>query len=280
MKPVKDDRQVSAAVDLFRSRLRAYAKEQHGNSLKELGKDLGIPNSTLEAYLYVGSLPKPDLLARIAKKIGLSDLEQKQIARAFSRRASLARSGPRKKTDRQDEGTPSDVCTPTADASHQDQRRELPPVAQAILERLEHVLQQVPAAGGTDDRKLSTAYSRILAGERLGKHTVGQMPYILSKKSFEGINVARWTPAQRAHFAEYTRHVLTVARKCLLILAQMQPLELQRGVLESLQRDLRLLWNTYKVAGSAFPQDMVELLKMEESIGSPSTRQKVKGAHS
>lgn len=261
------DRQIDQAVALVQSRLRAYQKEKKILSQTELAQDLGLPRGTLKHYLNKrgASLPSPTALSAIRKTVRFTDKEAREIETAYSRRASLSRS-------RAQPGHGKSARPGQSTAQPREQiRLHTPPTLESLSSRFDALEAEVKRLRQRvmRDGVPSSDYAQLLAGESAGRYSFGDTPYILTAESFQPIDTSQWSNEELQHFVGYANHVLTVCRKCMLLLAQFKPEEIRHELLDQLHTNLRLLWDTFKVASSAVPEELAEIIQMEKHL-SPS----------
>lgn len=249
------DRQVADALRLVKTKLECFRRERE-LSVNATSKILKVPRRTLQHFLQLDALPSLETLQKFQKHRLFTEAERQQVEVAYSRRATLARSrGGATKAGRQPEH-PAPGAKPPGELE----------ALRARVERLEQWLLPSNDAGSTGSKGDSTSFEALLNGEGMERYAVGDLPQVLTATNFRPISAAAWTAEQRQQCSAYVAWLVDVLRKYLNIVAQLEPEDFRRELLQTLHPRLNQLWRSFKIATSVNPPQCVELMQLEDSI--------------
>lgn len=249
------DRQIAEALKLAQGKIQQFM-QQRKLGVKAAAKVLKVARSSLRRILAAETLPALETLKKLQAQISFAESEIQQLEIAYSRRATLSRSKGRvTRTSRQPNTTLPDV-KPLGELE----------ALRARVERLEQWLLPSNDTGSTRLRDDNTSFEALLNSEGMEHYTVGDLPQVLTAANFRPLSARAWTSEQRQQCSAYIAWLVDVLRKYLNIVAQLEPEDFRRELLQVLHPRLNQLWRSFKIATSVNPPQCVELMQLEDSI--------------
>ncbi|OGZ68660.1 MAG: hypothetical protein A3D44_04060 [Candidatus Staskawiczbacteria bacterium RIFCSPHIGHO2_02_FULL_42_22] len=264
---MSDDPQVVAAAKLLRDKLKLTMERKKITSVSKLARYLCVPRPTIQDYFSdsnTSRLPTPKTLNRIRRRASeITEEDARIIETGFSRMISRTRS----------EGAKTKIEGPKAGPDNRPAPSVPPPFEQSA--EPESLALQLIAMILEDAAKASSLNPiALLSQAGLGRYSVGDMPWILTKDNFRCFDITKWTPEEQGQFLAYTNLVLEQARKCMLLLAQFEPGQVRDELGERLARNADLLWQTFRVATHVLPGELIKDIDLELMCKSLNSNQK------
>lgn len=270
-----NDPQIKAASDLLVARMQEFMANHNIPSGSALARETGLPEGSVNGYLYRGRLPEPGYLRRLCEKITtITDADAKILAVASSRNISLSRSHagaqPREGKPRSKGGHGTLAKEPPVNS--QPHPAQVLPGRDVLTEvhvgRLVMELWQALVPAGAQTQAVS------LWAQDQSPYAIGDMPAVLTKDNFREIDASSLPAEEKDKLVAYANRAFEEARKCLVLLAQLAPADMREEMLARLKVNATLLWRTYKVAKHVVPEEFlkdIDLALMCEKLPLPKT---------